>query len=84
MAVAASGQGVLLVRIDPARSLELIAVTSAQPMQMHGRPVRGWLRIADADVRSKRQLARWVALGKDAANNAPQRSRTRRRSGADK
>jgi TfoX/Sxy family transcriptional regulator of competence genes len=78
IAVAASGQGGLLVRVEPARAGELIATTRAQPMEMRGRPMQGWLCVADADVRTNRQLARWIALGTDAANNAPHRRTTRR------
>ena len=78
MAVAASGQGGLLVRIEPALAGELIATTRAQPMEMRGRPIRGWLCVPDVDVRTNRQLAGWIALGTDAASNAPHRRTTRR------
>ena len=37
MAVAASGQGGLLVRVDPAESDALVASTKATPMEMRGR-----------------------------------------------
>jgi hypothetical protein len=36
MAVAASGQGGLLVRVDPAESDSLVATTTARPMVMRG------------------------------------------------
>jgi TfoX/Sxy family transcriptional regulator of competence genes len=45
MAVAASGQGGLLVRVDRASFDELVDTTPAQPMEMRGRPMRGWLRV---------------------------------------
>ena len=32
-------------------------------MEMRGREMRGWLRVASDDVRTKRQLANWVELG---------------------
>ena len=41
MAVAASGQGGVLVRVDPATSDKLIATTSAYPMEMRGRTMKG-------------------------------------------
>jgi hypothetical protein len=59
MAVAASGQGGVLVRIDPA----LVATTSAHLMEMRGRQMPGWLRVGPEDLRTKRQLAKWVELG---------------------
>lgn len=71
MAVAASGQGGLLVRVDPARSDRIVATTSARPMEMRGREMRGWLRVAPDDVRTKRQLARWVTLGATYARSLP-------------
>ena len=73
MAVAASGQGGVLVRVDPARSDELVATTSARPMEMRGRSMRGWLRVASEDVRTKTQLARWVMLGTTYARSLPQK-----------
>ena len=71
MAVAASGQGGLLVRVDPAQSDELLATTNARLMEMQGRPTRGWLRVDADHVRTKRQLARWVELGATYARSLP-------------
>jgi TfoX/Sxy family transcriptional regulator of competence genes len=71
MAVAASGQGGLLVRADPARSDRIVATTRARPMVMRGRPMQGWLRVSPNDVRTKRQLARWVQLGVAYARSLP-------------
>ena len=62
MAVAASGQGGLLVRVDPAESEQVLATSNAEPMEMRGRPMAGWLRVAGDDLRTKRQLSRWVRL----------------------
>ena len=71
MAVAASGQGGLLVRVDPAQSDRLVATTNAYPMEMRGRSMQGWLRVDREDVRTKRQLARWVELGTAYARSLP-------------
>ena len=60
MVVAASGQGGLLVRVDPDDSDRLVDTTNARPMQMRGRAMRGWLLVDDADVRTSRQLTTWV------------------------
>jgi TfoX/Sxy family transcriptional regulator of competence genes len=67
MAVAASSQGGILVRVDPARAERLVETTNARYMEMRGRPMRGWLRVEAADVGTKRQLQKWVALGVRAA-----------------
>ena len=71
MAVAASGQGGLLVRVDPAESDRLIRTTNARFMEMRGRAMHGWLRIESGDVRTKRQLSKWVALGTTYARSLP-------------
>jgi TfoX/Sxy family transcriptional regulator of competence genes len=71
MAVAASGQGGLLVRVDPTQSERLVATTKARPMEMGGRQMQGWLRVASDDVRTRRQLAKWVELGATYARSLP-------------
>ena len=73
MAIAASGQGGLLVRVDPATSEKLVTTTPAEPMVMRGRPMTGWLRVDAEHVRTKRQLAKWVALGTSFARSLPPR-----------
>jgi TfoX/Sxy family transcriptional regulator of competence genes len=71
MAVGVSGQGGLLVRVDPAESDELVASTNASLMEMRGRQLRGWLRVGPDDVRTTRQLAKWVGLGATFARGLP-------------
>ena len=71
MAVAASGQGGVLVRVDPARSDALVAATNAFPLEMRGRQMQGWLRVDPEHVRTKRQLAKWVELGTAYARSLP-------------
>jgi TfoX/Sxy family transcriptional regulator of competence genes len=71
MAVAASGQGGVLVRVDPAKSDALVATTNARLMEMRGRSMQGWLRVDAEDVRTKRQLATWVELGTTYARSLP-------------
>jgi len=71
MAVAASGQGGVMVRVDPAMSDELVATTDARPMEMRGRPVQGWLRVRSDDLETRAQLAEWVTLGTTYARTLP-------------
>jgi len=71
MCVAASGQGGVLVRVDPDESDALVATTSARLMEMRGRRMRGWLRVEADEVRTKRQLAKWVRLGATYARSLP-------------
>jgi TfoX/Sxy family transcriptional regulator of competence genes len=74
MAVAASGQGGILVRVDPETSDRLLATTKAKPMVMRGRAMDGWLRVDADDLREKRQLARWVERGVTYARSLPAKS----------
>ena len=72
MAVAASGQGGIMVRVDPAESDALVAETKAELFVMRGRrPMRGWLRVDSEHLRVKRELARWVELGTGYAQSLP-------------
>ncbi len=71
MAVAASGQGGLLVRVDPAESDELVASTPATLMEMGGRSMAGWLRVASDDVEADEALAEWVDRGVSYARSLP-------------
>jgi TfoX/Sxy family transcriptional regulator of competence genes len=71
MAVAASGQGGLLVRVDPAESDELVARSKARPMEMRGREMAGWLRVDAEDVSGEAELAEWVRRGTAYAGSLP-------------
>jgi TfoX/Sxy family transcriptional regulator of competence genes len=71
MAIAASGQGGILVRVDPEESDELVASTPAEPMEMRGRQMAGWLRVDTADVATDSALADWVERGARYAASLP-------------
>jgi hypothetical protein len=45
MSVSVSGQGGLLLRIDPEQTFELLGKPHAHPSVMRGRPMDGWLRV---------------------------------------
>jgi len=71
MAIAASGQGGLLIHVDPADGDALLASGDALPMEMRGRQMSGWLRVDSEDVATKKQLSRWVRLGAEYARSLP-------------
>jgi len=71
MAIAASGQGGVLVRVDPTQSDKFVDTSSAELAVMRGRAMDGWLRVASEDLRTKRQLAKWAALGAGYARSLP-------------
>jgi hypothetical protein len=71
MAVAASGQGGLMARVDPAETDALLRKPHAGPFEMRGRPMDGWVRVAAEGVRTKRQLEPWVRRGVAYARSLP-------------
>ncbi|HEX3783991.1 MAG TPA: TfoX/Sxy family protein [Pseudonocardiaceae bacterium] len=79
IAVAASGQGGVMVRFDPGKSDELVESGEADLVVMRGRPMRGWLRVGAEQLRTRRKLARWVDLGVGYARSLPSKERSTRR-----
>jgi hypothetical protein len=71
MSVAASGQGGLMLRCDPADTESLRAKPHAGPMEMRGRVMDGWLRVAADGVQTKTQLKPWVQVGVSYARSLP-------------
>jgi TfoX/Sxy family transcriptional regulator of competence genes len=71
MSVAASGQGGILLRVAPEDTDPLLEKPHAQPFEMRGRAMRGWLRVDAEGVRTKRQLEPWVRRGVQYARSLP-------------
>jgi TfoX/Sxy family transcriptional regulator of competence genes len=63
MAVSASGQGGLLLRVDPDRTGALLAEPHAEPFEMRGREMAGWLRVDSDAITSDEEFVRWVEVG---------------------
>ena len=61
MCVSASGQGGLLARVDPATTEKELRRPHVSLMEMGGRSMDGWLRVAPDGVATTRQLRAWVA-----------------------
>jgi len=74
MAIAASGQGGALVRVDPAESDHLVDTTSAEVAVMQGRPMTGWLRIPHESLATSADLESWVGIGIDYARSLPSKT----------
>ena len=69
MAVAASGHGGLLVRVDPADADAWIDDERVTPMVMRGREMRGWLRVGSGF--EGHGLEQWVSRGVAYARSLP-------------
>jgi TfoX/Sxy family transcriptional regulator of competence genes len=73
MSVAASSKGGLMVRVPPADTDKLLARAHVSPMVMAGRETRGWLRVDDEGVKTKRQLEVWVTRSVDYTRSLPRK-----------
>jgi TfoX/Sxy family transcriptional regulator of competence genes len=71
MAVAASGQGGLLVRVDPDESDALLREPHTAPMEMRGREMAGWLRVVAAGAQNPEAVRPWVERGVAYARSLP-------------
>jgi TfoX/Sxy family transcriptional regulator of competence genes len=71
MAIAASGEGGALVRVDPAESDHLVDAAGAEVAVMRGRPMTGWLRVADEHLAADEALAAWVERSTSYAASLP-------------
>jgi hypothetical protein len=60
-----------LVRVDPAESDALVSTTKAYLMEMNGRRMQGWLRVSQEDLRTTRELAKWVELSTTFVRSLP-------------
>ena len=67
MAIAASRQGGILVRADPKAAVP----AGAESAIMRGRPMDGWLRVADDRLKTRAQLSRWARMGTAYALSLP-------------
>ncbi|MBL8159648.1 TfoX/Sxy family protein [Candidatus Saccharibacteria bacterium] len=70
LVICASGQGGIMVRVDPEDTVKLLASTPAEIMVMQNRPLKGWLRV-NADDAQGAALAVWVRRGLVYAKTLP-------------
>jgi TfoX/Sxy family transcriptional regulator of competence genes len=71
MSVAASRNGGLLVRIDPADTDACLARPHVTLMTMGGRTMDGWITVAPEALKTMRELSAWVARGVAFARTLP-------------
>jgi hypothetical protein len=71
LAVSASSQGGLLVRIDPAETESLAGEPHVSRFRMRGRDMDGWLHVESEAVKTDAQLRRWVSRGIEYARALP-------------
>jgi TfoX/Sxy family transcriptional regulator of competence genes len=71
MSIAVSGEGGLIVRVNPDDTGALLEKPHSRPFEMRGRAMQGWLRVDPEGVRTKRQLEPWVKRGVAYARSLP-------------
>ena len=74
MAIAASGEGGALVRVDPTESDQLVDTTTAEAAVTRGRPMTGWLRVPSESLATAPDLASWVGIGTGHARSLPSKA----------
>ncbi|MEO5851955.1 MAG: TfoX/Sxy family protein [Nocardioides sp.] len=73
LAASASSRGGMLLRVDPARTEELLDPPDVDRFEMRGRGMDGWLHVLPGAVADDEALAAWVGLGVDHARSLPPR-----------
>jgi hypothetical protein len=71
MSVAASGQGGLMVRVEPAETEALLEEPGAEEFEMRGRAMAGWLRVQGPVLDDDETLRAWVDRGVAYARSLP-------------
>jgi TfoX/Sxy family transcriptional regulator of competence genes len=71
MAAAASGQGGMMLRVDPSQTESLLDEPAVTQVVMRGREMDGWLRIDPAAVTADEAFESWVRRGVDYARSLP-------------
>jgi len=71
MAVGTTAKGELLVRIDPARQAEALALPGAYQMHMGTRPMTGFIAVAADGTPDDAALSRWIAYALNYAETLP-------------
>ena len=71
MAVSASSQGGLLLRIDPGHAESLVDQPHVRRFEMRGREMDGWLRVDVAALEADDEPRRWVDRGLAYARSLP-------------
>ncbi|HKX06851.1 MAG TPA: TfoX/Sxy family protein [Stellaceae bacterium] len=81
MCCSVSGRGGLLIRIRPNTQEQMLREPHVQPVEMRGRIMTGFVRVAPEGYRTETALTAWVNRGIDAVrarSEKPSRSRPRR------
>jgi TfoX/Sxy family transcriptional regulator of competence genes len=71
MAVSASSQGGLLLRVDPGETDSVVREDGVTRFELRGRAMAGWVRVDPSAITSDEALVRWVRVGMSYAGSLP-------------
>jgi TfoX/Sxy family transcriptional regulator of competence genes len=71
MSCSVSGRGGLLVRVDVEAAERMLLEPHVAPVEMRGRVMRGFVRVAPDGYRTEAALKKWVERGVNAAEARP-------------
>ncbi len=60
-----------MLRVGPEEYAAALKHKHARPMDFTGRPLTGFIYVAPAGVKTKRDLARWIGMGVDFVESLP-------------
>jgi hypothetical protein len=63
MGCSVSGRGGLLIRIDPEEQARILREPQVSPVEMRGRTMTGFVRVAPEGYRTEASLRKWVMRG---------------------
>ncbi len=63
LALSASGRGGLMCRVGAGAAAEVLSRPHVEAVEMGGRQMTGWVRVAPEGVRTSSQLQAWVRRG---------------------
>jgi hypothetical protein len=84
MCCSVSGKGGLLVRVDIEAPERVLLEPHVTPMEMGGRVMRGFVRVAPEGYRTEAALKKWVERGVTAAGERPVKGRRKSKRTASK
>ena len=61
----------MIVRVEPEKHAALLKKSHVRPFDMTGRPMKGWLLVEEAGVKTEKQLSAWVKEGVEFASTLP-------------
>jgi TfoX/Sxy family transcriptional regulator of competence genes len=78
MCCTVSGRGGMLIRVGPEAHARMLEEPHASPMEMRGRIMSGFVRVAPEGYQSDADLKRWVKRGLDFVAAMPRDSKARK------